>query len=99
MGIRSDTKAPFSAIQEPYRRAAVFLLNTTLLFLLVNGSLALLYRWRDRRAEPDLRLGRIVARHGFDRVALAYPGWRREDLRVLLEESALGFANEYEPFT
>ena len=41
----------------------------------------------------------VLSRYGFDRVALAYPGWQREDLLDLLEESERNAAAEYEPYT
>lgn len=47
----------------------------------------------------ERRLGPAVARHGVDRVALAYPGWPRRDLLELLKETRSAYSNEYEPFT
>jgi hypothetical protein len=67
--------------------------------VLFNVLLALAYGVRDRIGAAERRLGRIVARHGLDRVARAYPGWSREDLIVLLDESERGVAAEYEPYT
>jgi hypothetical protein len=99
VGIRSDPKAAPARLQALYTRAGVFLLNTALLFVALNAVLAALYAVRDRQTGAQRRLGRIVARHGLDKVALAYPGWPREELVRLLDESASGFASEYEPFT
>ena len=99
MGIRSDTKAALARLQGLYAKSAVFLLNTGLLFLFVNGVLGAAYVVHDRQVGPQRRLGRIVARHGIEKVARAYPGWQRADLLVLLDESARAFGNEYEPYT
>lgn len=58
----------------------------------------MIYQGRDRIGGVERRLGRIVARHGLDKVALAYPGWERRDLLTLLEESERSAASEYEPY-
>jgi hypothetical protein len=69
------------------------------LFVALNALLAAVYAVRDGRGGAERRLGRIVARHGLDKVALAYPGWPRAELVRLLDESARAWASEYEPFT
>lgn len=72
------------------------MLNAGALFLALNAAAHLALRLA---AAGGHELGRTVARHGIERVAAAYPGWRREDLLVLLDESERAFENEYEPFT
>jgi hypothetical protein len=95
--IRADISATRSSIQRWYTKAAVLLLNTTALFLLVNGLLAAFYAAKDRLGGPGQ--GIAVARHGMAKVALAYPGWQRQDLVELLRESERSATNEYEPYT
>lgn len=91
-----DVKSKAAWLGGLWRSLALLSLNTLAIFLALNAVAYLALRF----VSPGPReLGRTVGRHGVDRVAAAYPGWRRDDLLVLLEESERAFQNEYEPFT
>lgn len=82
-----------------YTRLALLVLDAAVAFLLLNLVLAGLLGLKRAVWGPDLSLGRRVARYGFERVARAYPGWRREDLEAFLREDEGSSYQEYEPFT
>lgn len=87
-----------SKIRNWYTFAAITLLSTVLLFLLLNVALWVMMQV-EHMAKPS-RLAGPLGYYGKDAFK-AYPGWREEDVKTLLNESwgrgSMWF--EYEPFT
>ncbi len=87
-----------SKVRRWYTFAAITLLNSVLLFLFLNVVL-----WVAMQVEHAVKPSRVAGPLGAygKEVFKAYPGWREEDVRTLLNESwnrgAAWF--EYEPFT
>jgi len=79
-----------------YKGAALLVFNTLLLFIGLNGCLALISMLRHRFS--DAQYGPTVQRYGLRYVATAYPGWTPADLKVLLRETTR-IRSDYEPFT
>ncbi len=75
-----------------YTVAAVGLLNSVLLLLLLN---LVLYAIMQARQQPNAEAPQIS--FDPDRLRKAYPGWREEDVKTLLLETIR--EKEYEPFT
>lgn len=82
-------------LRERYAQGAVVLLNALLLFALLNVAA---WAWGAARRR-QAALGALVARHGLDHVAKAYPEMSRADLVAFLRESHRAKLWEYEPFT
>ena len=97
MGLSTPPKLS-SKLRNAYTFAAITLLNSVLLFVVLNVLL-----WAAMQIEHALKPVRLAGPLGFyGRDAFkAYPGWREEDVKTLLNES-WGRGNrwfEYEPFT
>lgn len=85
-----------SKLKKWYIVAAVGLLNGLLLFLVVNLALYAIMGAK-RAPTPTLTPTEHLDR---DRLQKAYPGWREEDVKDLLNETRRGGNEfEYEPFT
>src|SRR5271157_6414789 len=83
---------PSGKVKNWFDAAAVVLLKSVLLFLLLNllRYLVSLARRPSVGADP-------LSRYGGDALQKAYPGWRKEDVRTLMRETYR--VPEYEPFT
>src|SRR5271165_2820586 len=99
-GISATTPPKTSSkIRIWYTFAAIALLNSVLLFLLLNVALWVVMQvWH--MAKPS-RIAGPLGWYGKEEVFKAYPGWREEDVKTLQGESwgrgSMWF--EYEPFT
>lgn len=67
--------------------------NTLLVLVLLNLVLVLVSLTKRPPAEPD-----PLSKYGGDALQKAYPGWRKEDVRTLIQETSHRQA-KYEPFT
>ena len=78
-------------LKDWYTVAAVGLLNSVLLLLLLN--LVLYWIMRPKQvAQPRVPVTSFLVQNG-------YPGWREEDVKTLLRETMRQKEYEYEPFT
>lgn len=85
-------------ISRLYRDIAVIFLNTVLLLIVFNLIVApFVSRARKSHKKPAQHAW-LIEKYGFDRLAVAYPGWKRKDLRQFLVETS-NWEDEYEPFT
>lgn len=89
---------PASRLKRWYIELAVGFLNAVLLLVLINLALYVVFRFRHHPA-PDPALN--FSRHfPVDKLQAAYPGWKEEDVRALLEETPReDHEFEYEPWT
>jgi hypothetical protein len=84
-------------LRRRYTAAALMFLNIVLFFVLLNVAIASARTlWRHLHHSE---LGEEVRLYGLDRLAKAYPGWRREDLVSFFTESSRLNRWEYEPYT
>src|SRR5262245_17169271 len=96
VAMREPTVGP---IERGYTGLALLVLNTCLLFALLNLLVAGLFAaravWRERQADPN---DPVVGPYS-PKEAETYPGWSREDLVALRRETADASWLEYESFT
>jgi hypothetical protein len=88
----AERRAP-GKVRTWYRVAAYGVFNTILFLILLNLVLYLISLTRRPPAEPD-----PLSRYGGDALQKAYPGWRAEDVRTLVNETAHRRPS-WEPFT
>src|SRR5262245_56268055 len=93
------TQAPGPRLQRGYTGLALLVLNTCLLFALLNLLLAGLFAARAAWREHQRDAHDVVAAYGPEKAAQAFPGWSREDLLTLQRETRASLLMEYEPFT
>src|SRR5687768_12147402 len=80
----SKSVASIERVQSAYRTLALILLNSIILFVIINVAAALAFRATP--PEKTSPVNPVVQKYDLDRLARVYPGYTKEQIVELLDE-------------